>query len=246
VDPEPQNIYDDPDFFEGYRDLREADKGFNAMEQQAVRALLPDLRGLSVLDLGCGFGTFAIWACDQGAQHVTGVDVSQKMLDAAAQSPCVSYRHASIEDVTFAPGSIDCVVSSLALHYVADYPSVVARVAQWLKPGGYFVFSVEHPIATAHMQMPGWIQDDEGNNLHFPVNNYAEEGPRTQEWFVAGVRKYHRTMATYLNTLVDAGLVIEGVSEPVPSPEAIQERPELAQELGRPPFLVVSSRRPPR
>jgi len=58
------------------------------------------------------------------------------------------------------------------------------------------------------------------------------------------VRKYHRTIATYLNALLDSGLVIEGVGEPVPSREAIEERPELAQELGRPPFLVVSSRQP--
>jgi 2-polyprenyl-3-methyl-5-hydroxy-6-metoxy-1,4-benzoquinol methylase len=77
----PQNIYDDPEFFEKYGQLERSVKGLaGAAEWPALRALLPDLRGLRVLDLGCGCGWFCRWARGQGAAHVLGLDVSEKML----------------------------------------------------------------------------------------------------------------------------------------------------------------------
>lgn len=55
-----QNVYDNPDFFEGYKTLRQNDFGLNgALELPAIRALLPELGHLYVLDLGSGFGDFA-------------------------------------------------------------------------------------------------------------------------------------------------------------------------------------------
>jgi SAM-dependent methyltransferase len=156
----------------------------------------------------------------------------------------VSYRRAAIEEVSFPPGSFDLVVSSLALHYVADFGAVVERVASWLRPNGRFVFSVEHPITTAHMDMPDWVGDEEGTRLNCPVDDYGDEGPRTQEWFVPGVRKYLRRLSTYVNTLIDAGLIIDGVDEPVPTPETIADHPVLADELRQPAFLVVACRKP--
>src|SRR5205823_8921369 len=54
-----QNIYDNPEFFEGYSRLGRSVEGLEgAAEWPALRALLPDLRGLRVVDLGCGFGWF--------------------------------------------------------------------------------------------------------------------------------------------------------------------------------------------
>jgi 2-polyprenyl-3-methyl-5-hydroxy-6-metoxy-1,4-benzoquinol methylase len=77
----PQNIYDDPDFFAGYRDLRASDGGLNgALEVPALLRLLADLAGADVLDLGCGFGDFARLARARGAASVTGVDISERML----------------------------------------------------------------------------------------------------------------------------------------------------------------------
>ncbi len=63
-----QNIYDDPAFFEGYSRLNRSIHGLDgAPEWPALRALLPDLHGRRVLDLGCGYGWFSRWAAGQGA-----------------------------------------------------------------------------------------------------------------------------------------------------------------------------------
>jgi 2-polyprenyl-3-methyl-5-hydroxy-6-metoxy-1,4-benzoquinol methylase len=76
-----QNIYDDPGFFEGYSRLARSVEGLaGAPEWLALRAMLPAMRGLRVVDLGCGFGWFCRWAREQGAARVLGLDLSEKML----------------------------------------------------------------------------------------------------------------------------------------------------------------------
>src|SRR5882757_3088478 len=87
-----QNIYDDEEFFEGYSRLGRSVEGLDgAPEWPALRALLPELRGLRVLDLGCGFGWFCRWAQRAGAAHILGIDVSEKMLARArATTPSAS------------------------------------------------------------------------------------------------------------------------------------------------------------
>ena len=77
----PQNIYDRPEFFDGYSRMDRSVRGLDgAPEWPAMRALLPDLRDKRILDLGCGFGWFARWAVEQGAASVLGVDLSENML----------------------------------------------------------------------------------------------------------------------------------------------------------------------
>ena len=66
-----QNIYDNPEFFAGYSRLDRSVEGLaGAAEWPALRALLPDLRGTKVVDLGCGFGWFCRFARAQGATRV--------------------------------------------------------------------------------------------------------------------------------------------------------------------------------
>lgn len=49
-----------------------------APEWPAIRRILPDLQGKSVVDLGCGYGWFCRSAREQGAADVLGLDVSEK------------------------------------------------------------------------------------------------------------------------------------------------------------------------
>jgi SAM-dependent methyltransferase len=151
----------------------------------------------------------------------------------------VIYLRQAIESVAFPAHRFDLVVSSLAFHYVEDYAGLVHRIAEWLAPGGLLVYSTEHPIYTAVDPATGWALDGEGKRVHWALDRYADEGWRDQHWFVEGVRKYHRTMATLLNGLVDAGLAVERVLEPVPDEETLRRRPDFADEHRRPTFLLV-------
>lgn len=238
-----QNIYDNETFFSGYRALRQNDTGLNgALEVPALRRCLPPLSGLNVLDLGCGFGDFSRWARSQGAATVTGVDISFRMLAEARRltsDPYITYVQSAFEDYHPAPEAFDLAVSSLALHYVQDYASVIRRIYAALTPGGRLVFSVEHPICTAYPA--GWITNDSGQALYWPVDRYGDESARHTRWFVDDVIKYHRTVATYVNTLLQNGFRLLHLGEPVPTEEALAQRPDLDRHCRRPPFLLLAA-----
>ncbi len=236
-----QNIYDDPNFFAAYARLGRSVEGLDgAAEWPALRALLPDLRGLRVLDLGCGYGWFCRWAAAQGAASVLGLDVSEKMLARAradGMDAAIAYAQADLEQLDLGGAAFDLAYSSLALHYVADLGGLLRCVHGALVPGGQLVFSVEHPIFMAPTK-PGWAADGT-----WPVDSYLAEGPRRTDWLGSAVVKQHRTMGTTLNLLIRAGFAITHVEEWGPTDAQVAARPELAVERHRPPFLLVAARR---
>lgn len=243
-----QNIYDDPDFFAGYARLPRSELGLSAVfEWPAFQRLLPaSLRDARVLDLGCGLGYFAREARARGAREVVAVDLSDRMLQAArarTDDTGIVYLRAPLEQFEPERSAFDLVVSSLALHYVADYVGVVRRVAACLVPGGRFVFSVEHPIYTA-LGTADWHTGPDGAALHWPVDRYRDEGERRTRWFVEGVVKYHRTMETYVNVLLGSGLTLVRLEEPEAEAALLAERPALREERRRPPFLLLAADRP--
>ena len=239
-----QNIYDDPKFFEGYSRLRRHESGLNmAVDQPAMRSLLPPLANQRVLDLGCGFGKMCRYAIEQGAASVVGVDISSKMLAKARDDTAdarISYVQSALEDLSFAPHGFDIVVSSLALQYVERFDSVCANVKSWLVGGGAFVFSVEHPMATAYPV--GEYLAARSETEHWEIDNYKFEGIRHTQWITDDVIKYHRSVETYVNTLIDKGFAIVRLLEPEATPDALRERPELREEGRRPTFMMISAR----
>jgi SAM-dependent methyltransferase len=245
---EPQNIYDDPAFFAGYSTLERFGAGWErAAEHADLLALLPEVGGRRVLDLGCGAGQLARHLATCGAAEVVGVDISERMLALARADwahPRVTYRRGAVEDVAFPPARFDLVVSALVLHYVADYRGLVARIAGWLAPGGVLVYSTEHPIYTARLPGEGWVLDAAGRRTGWRLDRYADEGAREETWFVPGVRKVHRTLATLVNGLVEAGLAVERVVEPVPGEPWLEAHPHMRDERRRPVFLLVRARKP--
>ena len=242
-----QNKYDDPEFFARYSTLARSTGGLGAAGEWAVlRAMLPPLTGKRVLDLGCGFGWHCRYAREMGAAAVVGVDLSERMLARAAgltDDRQITYVRAAIEDAEFPMASFDVAFSSLALHYVHDFAAVCRNVARMLVSGGSFVFSVEHPVFTARAEQAWWT-DAEGRRLHWPVDHYGEEGERRSNWLAPDVVKYHRTLATTINAVVGAGLVLDRLEEPGPPPEMVARDPAARDEARRPMFLLIAAQKP--
>lgn len=71
--------------------------------------------------------------------------------------------------------------------------------------------------------MNNWFKDNNGNRLHWALDNYQEEGKREEHWWIDGVVKYHRTISTLINTLIDNDLVIEKIIEPESTPTGLEK-----------------------
>lgn len=239
-----ENKYDQERFFEKYAQMSRSKEGLIAAgEWDTLRRVLPDLGGKTLLDLGCGYGWHCIYAMEQGASRAVGVDISQKMLDIARDKTSfeqVEYIRAAMEDFEAPAAAFDVVLSSLALHYIADFEAVSRRVYHCLKPGGSFVFSVEHPIFTSYGTQD-WYRGVDGEVLHFPVDNYFYEGQRVASFLGEDVVKYHRTLTSYLNGLLSTGFELREVVEPQPSQQMIDTIAGMRDELRRPMMLIVSA-----
>ena len=110
--------------------------------------------GGDVLDLGCGNGIPAAkWLSDSGFR-VTGVDLSDTMVERARQLvPGATFLRGDatlVEEVDFEVSTFDAVVSFYALIHVpiTDQPGIIASAARWLRPGGLFVATVGHTAWT--------------------------------------------------------------------------------------------------
>ena len=239
-----QNKYDDPAFFANYSQMARSIGGLDAAgEWPAFRELLPKLRDKKVLDLGCGFGWHCRYAREQGARSVVGVDLSEKMIARARENTndsAIEYRRLAIEDIDFSAEAFDVVLSSLALHYVERFDIVCRKVHHCLKPEGAFVLSVEHPIFTA-LAAQDWHYGQHGERLHWPVDHYQDEGLRQARFLDHDVVKYHRILATYVNTLIDSAFTITKLSEPAPTRELLDRHPEWQDETRGPMFLLIAA-----
>lgn len=238
-----ENKYDDSVFFEKYSNMNRSKSGLSgAGEWEALKGYLPDFEQKRVLDLGCGFGWHCIYAQQKGAKYVLGVDISSKMIEVAKQktiSSDIEYLCSAFEDIDFKEGSFEVVLSWLALHYVQSFENIVKKVNKFLTKGGTFVFCCEHPIFTSYGSQD-WYRDEDGKILHFPVDNYFYEGKREAVFLGEKVVKYHKTLTTYLNTLLENGLEITNIVEPKPDSNMF-EIEGMKDEMRRPIMLMVSS-----
>jgi SAM-dependent methyltransferase len=240
-----QNIYDNPDFFQEYSRMDRSLHGLaGAAEWPSLRSLLPDLRGARILDLGCGFGWFSRWAREQGAQSVLGFDVSENMLKRAIEmtsDDAIVYRKFDLEQTELPEAGFDLVFSSLALHYVENLGRVFRSVFRALVPGGWLIFSTEHPIYTAPRR-PNWLIQNDGHRI-WPIDQYLAEGSRVTDWLTKGAIKQHRTIGTTVNLLVRSGFALTHLDEWGPADDQIAAHPEWAEHRDRPMFLLVAARK---
>lgn len=240
-----ENKYDDLNFFKKYSQMERSQKGLlGAGEWYALKEMLPSFQNTTVLDLGCGYGWHCKYAKQQGAKQVIGIDISTNMLEVANRINAdehITYQCCAMEDLVFPDNTFDIVFSSLAFHYVEDIQPVFANISQWLKKNGSFVFSVEHPVFTAKGDQD-WYYDTDGSIMHFPVDNYYYEGKRDALFLEEHIIKYHRTLTTYLSTLLNNDFIIEQVVEPMPD-SSMLDIPGMLDEMRRPMMLLISCKR---
>lgn len=238
-----ENKYDDKIFYEKYSQMNRSKEGLSgAGEWETLKGMLPDFKGKRMLDLGCGYGWYSIYAMENGASSVVGIDISQNMLKVAKEKTHfseVEYICGAIEDMDFKEESFDIVLSSLAFHYIKDYKELIEKINKVLKPNGILIFTVEHPVFTAYGTQD-WYYDNNKEILHFPVDNYYYEGKRIANFLGEDVVKYHRTITTYLNTLLINNFNINQIIEPQPSEEMLDIL-GMKDEMRRPMMLIISA-----
>lgn len=85
--------------------------------------------------------------------------------------------------------------------------------------------------------------DRAGNKIGVLVENYNKEGIRDVQWLGTNVVKYHRTISTLLNTLIQEGFVIEEILEPVPSEASLKLDVDLSRYYNIPDFLFIKAKK---
>lgn len=241
-----ENKYDDGIFFEQYSRMARSVLGLQgAGEWYALRGLLPNLEGKQMLDLGCGYGWHCKYAVEHGASGVTGIDLSEKMIRKAQEinaDPKINYRVEAVEDFDYSQQQFDVVLSSLTFHYIESFDTICKNVHHCLTGGGDFIFSVEHPIFTAQGAQQ-WHKNADGEIQHWPVDNYFSEGVRCANFLGEQVRKYHRTLTTYINALLSNGFEIRSLIEPQPEAEMLDKIEGMRDELRRPMMMLIAARK---
>lgn len=241
----PESKYDDLGFFNRYKQMARSVDGLQAAgEWHELRNMLPSFQNKRVLDLGCGFGWHCRYADEQGAKSVIGIDISERMLQEArarTTSSGIEYMQMPIEAIDFPAASFDVVISSLVFHYLDSFADICKKINGCLVSGGDFVFSVEHPIFTAQGGQQ-WHYDANGIRLHWPVDQYFAEGERKAIFLGEEITKYHKTLTTYVNTLIQQGFEVTKLVEPKPAAHLIKE-PGMKDELRRPMMLLIAARK---
>ncbi len=231
---EQQNIYDNKEFFDGYQSIRNKTSANELIEIPQLFELIENVENLSILDLGCGTGGHDRKLIEMGARKVVGIDLSNNMINEAIKnnsSDKIKYKVMSMNDIDKLDEKFDMIVSSLAMHYIADYDGLCKKVYNLLNNGGRFIFSYGHPMDSCA------ILSDYSDNFviindkkYFLISDYNNEGKRVSHWFVDGVETYHRNMSHLVNGLIDAGFKLERMKESYATDEVIKLKPKYKEQ----------------
>ena len=188
--------------------------------------LFPDLSGKKVLDIGCGSGHSLKWCGDKGAIELWGLDISDRQLENAqkylAENGYVPRLFCSpMEDNPGLPtGYFDVVYSIYAIGWTVDLQKTFDLISIYLKPGGIFVFSWDHPfmhcvdVQDEKLMFSGsYFEREPFTFLRTGSGKGAGRSPSAYEEGGNPLTLYNRRMSDYINALTDAGMVAVRVVE---------------------------------
>ena len=233
-------FYDRKEVFQTYLERRKSKTSANdTLELPIVRQLLPALKGKSLLDIGCGDAAIAAQLFTEGLISYHGFDGSANMVELAQKHlpDAARVEQAFIENFDYPPEpTYDIALSRLAFHYVEMIQPVFELIHRALLPGGWLVFSVEHPVITSHQV--GTRTSAKGAS--WVVDRYFEPGKREIPWLGGEVLKYHRTVEHYFRSLKAAGFTVQELRESEPDPDLIRDKSLLRKRSRYPLFLFFA------
>ncbi|HUT81942.1 MAG TPA: class I SAM-dependent methyltransferase [Candidatus Bathyarchaeia archaeon] len=228
------------------------DKGDSSREfiiDPALWIQLGDVKGLKILDAGCGNGYLSRQLAKKGAD-VVGVDFTQNFIGYCKkrekENPlgCKFYCE-SLTDLSFIEDeSFDMVVSNVVMVDVQDYKTAFKEINRILKPKGRFVWSNLHPTFGSLNQIFFRVPYDTPRNeerLFVLLDRYFDSGAILTSWGnIKPIWQFHRTLQEYTQALFTTGFLIREIIEPKPSLEDIKNNPRtLAFDADRIPIFII-------
>jgi SAM-dependent methyltransferase len=197
-------------------------------------------RFTNALDVGCGEGRFCRMLKAAGVA-ATGIDPTPALLETAQRrDPDGDYRPGRAEQLEFPDSNFDLVVSYITLVDIPDFRTAIREMARVLRPGGSLLIANLTGYISACCDR-GWVKDEQGKHLHFPVDDYLSERPLWLEWSGIRIMNWHRPLTAYMSAFLEAGLALKFFSEPEPS-SGEGEQQERARRV--PWFVVMEWQRP--
>jgi ubiquinone/menaquinone biosynthesis C-methylase UbiE len=187
--------------------------------------LIPDLVGKSVLELGCGSGhSLAYLWENKNASELWGLDFSEeqlcftKKLLVNKSIPAKLFLSSMDENPGIPENYFDFIVSIYALGWITDLSRTLTLAHSYLKPGGTFIFSWEHPVYRS-------LCYDAAIEKYLFETSYLNEGPVIDpSWKGVEIVINHRKLSTYINAVIQSGLQMEQVIESGPNTALAREQ----------------------
>jgi 2-polyprenyl-3-methyl-5-hydroxy-6-metoxy-1,4-benzoquinol methylase len=234
---------------DGYTDQGDLNRQY--VVDPVILKLAGSVKGLEILDAGCGNGYLSRLLARKGAR-VEGMDISRVFIDMARrnekENPLgIEYHVGSVCNMhMFQDEIFDLVVSNLVLMDLADLDKAMEEFRRVLKNGGRLIFSVMHPCF-ASPPVHGWVRtpldtDRKEDRAYWKVDKYFDE--MMEIWRLTPeappLYSFHRPLSKYVNTVFRHGFTITGFEEPRPSRRAIERHyREFGNEYERIPWFLI-------
>jgi ubiquinone/menaquinone biosynthesis C-methylase UbiE len=169
-------------------DLVASFEGSTTPENRFILARLGDVRGRTLLDLGCGAGEHSIYFAQRGARCVA-VDCAPSMVEAALRlaerhGVTIEGRVADASTLDFPDDSVDIIYAANFLHHVDPEPAL-REIHRVLKPGGVAAMwdPLRHnPLINVYRRMATLVRSQDEQPLDIEIVRFTEGLFSRVEW----------------------------------------------------------------